>query len=180
MNGSCLHLFCCCCCSVPELCPTLCTPVECSLPGSFVLYYLPEFVQIHVHWVSNAIQPSHPLLPPSPFAFSFPQDQGLFQFLWICSLHQVAKVLELQLHIITSNEYSGLISLRIYWFDFVVVQGTLKRLLQHHRLKTSFPQCSAFFMVQLLHLYMITGRTIALVMLNFVGKILSLLFNNAV
>ena len=85
----------CCYCSVPKLCLTLCDPMDCSMPGFPVLHYLPEFAQTHVHWVSDAIQPSHPLLPPSPPPFNLSQHQGLFQ--WVSSLHQVAKVLELQL-----------------------------------------------------------------------------------
>ena len=76
-----------------------------------------------------------------------------------------------------SNEYSGLISFRIDWFDLLALQGTLKSLLQHHNLKASILQCLAFFMVQLSHLYMTTGKTIALSIWNFVGKVTSLLFN---
>ena len=87
---------------------TLCNPMNCSTPGFPVLYHFPEVVQIHVHWVSDAIQPSHPLSSPSPPAFSLFQHQGLFQ--WVSSSHQVAKVLELQHQ--SSNEYSGLISFR--------------------------------------------------------------------
>ena len=77
----------------------------------------------------------------------------------------------------TSNEYSGLISFRIDWFDFLAVQGTLKSHLQHHSSKASVLQCSAFFIVQLLHLYMTTGKTIALTRWTFVGKVMSLLFS---
>ena len=92
--------------------------------------------------------------------------------------------IELALHIrwpkywsiCSSNEYSGLISFRIDWFD-LAVQGTLKSLLQHHSLKVSILQCSAFFMVQLSHLYMTTGKTIALARQMFVSKVMSLLFN---
>ena len=76
-----------------------------------------------------------------------------------------------------SNEYSGLISFRIAWFDLLVVQGTLKSLLQHHSSKASILQHSAIFMVQLSHLYMTTGKTIALTIWTFVGKVMSLLFN---
>ena len=86
---------CCCCCSVAKWGPTLCDPVHYNMPGSPVLHYLLEFAQIHVHWVSDAIWPSHPLPPPTPFAFYLPQLQGLFQ--WIGSSHQVTKVLEFQL-----------------------------------------------------------------------------------
>ena len=82
-----------CCCSLAKSCPTLCYPMDCSRPG-FHFHYLPEFAQTHVHWVSDAIPPSHPLPSPCPPAFSFCQHQGLFQ--WVNSSHQVAKVLELQ------------------------------------------------------------------------------------
>ena len=76
-----------------------------------------------------------------------------------------------------SNEYSGLIPFWINWFDLLVVQGTLKSLLQHHSLKASILQCSTFFKVQLSHLYMTTGKTIALTRWTFAGKVMSLLFN---
>ena len=76
-----------------------------------------------------------------------------------------------------SNEYSGLISFRIDWLDLLAVQGTLKSLLQHHNSKASILQCSAFFMVQLSHLYVTTGKTIALTIWNFIGKVMSLLFD---
>ena len=82
-----------CCCSVTQSRPILCYPMDCSMPGLAVHHQLPELTQILVLWVGDAIQPSHPL-SPSPFAFSLSQHQGLFQ--WVGSLHQVAKVLELQ------------------------------------------------------------------------------------
>ena len=85
----------CCCCSVIQSCLTLCNPMDCSMPSFPVLHYLPEFAQTHNHWVNDAIQPSHPLSPPSPPAFNLSQHQGLFQR--VASSHQVAKVLELQL-----------------------------------------------------------------------------------
>ena len=103
---------------------------------------LPQFAQIHVHWVSDAIQPSHLLLTPSPPALNLSQHQGLFQ--WVGSWHQVAKVWELPLQISLSSEYSGLISFKIDWFDLFAVQGTLKSLLQPHSLKVSVLPCSAF------------------------------------
>ena len=87
----------CCHCSVSQLCPTFCDPMDYSLPGFPVLHYLPELTQTHVHWVGDAIQLSHLLLLPFPPAFNLSHDQGLFQ--WITSLHQVAKVLELQLQL---------------------------------------------------------------------------------
>ena len=84
-----------CCCSVAQSCPTLWDPMDCSTPGFPVLHYLPEFAKTHVHWVNDAIQPSHPLSSCSPPAFNLSQHQGLFQ--WVDCSHQVAKVLELQL-----------------------------------------------------------------------------------
>ena len=81
--------------SVAQLCPTLCDPMNRSTPGLPVHHQLPEFTQTHVHWVSEAIQPSHPLLSPSPLAPSPSQHQSLFQ--WVNSSHEVAKVLEFQL-----------------------------------------------------------------------------------
>ena len=83
------------CCSVAQLCLTLCNPMDCGTPGFHALYYLLEFAQTHGHWVDDAIQPSHPLSPPSPPAFSLSPHQGLFQ--WVGFSHQVTKVLELQL-----------------------------------------------------------------------------------
>ena len=90
-----LIIFTSCCCSVAKPCLTLCNPMDCSTPGFPVLHYLPEFAQVHIHWVSDTIWPSHSLPPTSPLAFSLSQHQGLFQ--WVSSLPQVAKVLELQL-----------------------------------------------------------------------------------
>ena len=85
----------CCYCSVAKSCPALCDPTDCSTQGFFVPHHLPEFSQVHVHWISDAIQPPHPLLPSSPLILNLPQHQGLFQ--WVSCLHQVAKVLEPQL-----------------------------------------------------------------------------------
>jgi len=144
--------------SVAQSCPTLLDSMDCSTPGFPVHHQLLEFTQTHVHWVGDAIQPSHPLLYPSPPAFNLSQHQGLFK--WVSSLHQVAKVLEVQLQY--SNEYLGLISFRTDWLDLLAVQGTLKSLLQHHSSKASILQCSAFSVVQLSHPYMTTGKTIAL------------------
>ena len=122
------------CCSVALSCPALCDPMDWSTPGFPVLHYLQEFAQTHVHWVGDAIEPSHPLWPASPPALSLSQHQGLYH--WLGSLYQVAKVLELQLHISPSNEYSGLISFRMDWLDLLAVQGTLKSLLQDNNSKT--------------------------------------------
>ena len=149
--------------------------MDCSTPGTPVPHHLPEFAQIHVHWIGDAIQPSYPLLPTFPFAFSLSQHQGLFR--WVRSLHQVAKILEFQVHISPSNEHPGLISFRMDWLDLLAVQGTLKSLIQHHSSKASILQRPAFFIVQLSHPYMTTWKTIALTRRTFVDKVMSLLFN---
>ena len=150
---------------VVQLSLTLWDHMNCSTPGLPVFHHLLEFTQTHVHWVSDAIQPSHPLSSSSPIAFSLSQHQGLFQ--WVSSSHQVAKGLVLQLQHQPSNEYSGLISFRMDWLDLLAVQRTLKSLLQHHSSKASVLWCSVFFIVQLSHPYVTTGKTIALTRRTF-------------
>ena len=145
------------CCSVAKLCSTLYNLMDCSTPGSSVLYYLPEFSQIFVWWFGDAIQPSHSLLPPFSSCLNLSQHQDLFQ--WVCFLQQVTKVLELQhqsFHCIFE-----LIFFRIDFFDLLAVQGTLRSLLQCNS-KTSILRCSACFMVQLAHPHMTTGKIVAL------------------
>ena len=149
--------------------------MDCSTPGFPVHHQFLELAQTHVHQVGDAIQPSHPLLSPSPPAFNLFQHQGLFHR--VSSLHQVAKYWGFSFSISPSNEYSGLIYFRINWFDLPAVQGTLKSLLQHHSSKASVLRCSAFFIVLLSHPYLTTGKTIALTKWTFVGKVMSLLFN---
>ena len=120
----------------------------------------------------------HPIISSSVAPFSscpnLSQHQGLFQ--WIDSSRRMAKVLQLQPQHQSFQWNSGLISLRMDWFDLLTVQGSLKSLFQHN-LKASVFQHSAFFMVHLSHLYMITGKIIALTIQTFVGKVMSLLFN---
>ena len=150
----------CYCCSFSKSCLTICDSMDCSMPGFPVLHCLLEFAQTHVHWVSDAIQPSHPLSPASCPALNLSQHQDLFQ--WVGSWRHMAKVLELQLQHQSFQWIFRVDSFRIDWFDLLAVQGTLKNLLQHHSLKASILQHSAFFMVQLSHPYMTTGKTIAL------------------
>jgi len=146
-----------------------------STPGLPVHHQLPEFTQTHVHWVSCAIQPFHPLLSPSPPAPNPYQHQGLFHE---STLHmRWPKYWSFSFSISPSNKHPGLISLRMNWLDLFTVQGTLKRLLQHHSSKASILRRSAFFTVQLSHPYMTTGKTIALTRWTLVGKVMSLLFN---
>ena len=159
--------------SVAWSCPTLCDPMNHSTPGLPVHHQLPEFTQTQVHRVSDAIQPSHPLLYPS--APNSSQHQGLFhestlRMRW-------PKYWSFSLSISPSNEHLGLVSVRMDWLDLLAVQGTLKSLLQHHTSRASILRCSAFFTVQLSHPYMTTGKTITLNRWTFVGKVISLLFD---
>ena len=135
--------------SVIQLCLTLCDPMNHSMPGLPVHHQLPEFTQTHVHRVSVAIQPSHPLSSPSPLSPNPSQNQGLFQC--VNFSHQVAKVLEFQPQHQSFQWTPGLISFRMDWLDFLAVQGTLKSLLQHHSSKASILQRSTFLTVQLSH-----------------------------
>ena len=144
-----------------------------STPGLPVHHQLPESTQTHVR-VDDAIQPSHPLLPPSPPALNLSQYQGLFQ--WVGSSHQVVKVLEFQLQHQSFQWHPGLSSFRMDWLNLLAVQGILKSLLQRHSSKALILLCSAFFIVQLSHPYMTIGETIALTRWTFVGKVMSLLF----
>ena len=151
----------------------LCDPMDCSTPGFPVHHQFLELAQTHVHWVSDAIQPSHPLSLPSPLPSILPSIK-------IFSIESVLHIRwpkdwSFSFSISPSNEYSGLISFRMDWLDLLAVQGTLKSLLQHHSSKASILWCSAFFIVQLSHPYMTTGKTIALTIWPFAGKIMSLI-----
>ena len=148
--------------------------MNCSSSDFHVLHYLPEFAQTLVHWVSDAIQPSHPLSSPFPLSI-FP---SIRVFSNVSALHtRWPKYWSFSFSIGPSNEHSWLISFRVDWFDLLAVQGTLKSLFQHHSSKASILQHSAFFMVQLSHPCMTTGKTIALTILMIVAKVLSLLLN---
>ena len=140
--------------------------MDCSMPGFSVLHYLQEFVQTHVHWVSEAFQLYHPLSPLSPSAFNLSQHQCLCQ--WVSSSHQVAKDWSFSFNISPSSKYSGLISFRIDSFNLLAVQGTLKSLPQHHSSKASILWHS--LLVQLSHPHMTNGNTIALTRWTFAGK----------
>ena len=121
------------------------------MPGFHVPHHLLKFVQVHVYCVGDAIKPSHPLTPSFPSVLNLSQHQGFFQS--VGCLCQMTKYWSFSFSISPSKEYSGLISLKIDWFDLVAVQETLKSLLQLHRLKASVLQHSALFMVQLSKLY---------------------------
>ena len=147
--------------------------MHCSTPGFPVHHQLPELAQTHVRRVSDAIQPSHPLSSPLLLPSIFPSIR-------VFSNESVLRVRwpkYWSFSISPSNEYSGLISFRMDWFDLLAAQGTLKSLLQHHSSKASILRHSAFFTVQLSHPYMTTGKTIPLTRRTFVGKVMSLLLN---
>ena len=157
-----------CCCSVTQLCPTLCDSMDCSTSDSLSFTIS---AQTHTHWVDDAIQPSYPL-PSSPPALNLSQHQvfsneSALRIRW-------PKYWSFSFLITPSSEYSRLISFKIDWFDLLAVQGSLKSLFQHHCLKASV--ASAFFMIQISHLYMTTGKTIALTLWIFGSKMMSLLF----
>ena len=134
-----------------------------SKPGFPVHHQLPESIQIHVHRVSDAIQPSHPISSHSPPTFNLSQHQGFFQ--WVSSLYQPFQWI------------LRLLSFRMDWLDFLAVQGTLRSLPQTYGSKAPVLRRSTFFIVQLSHPYMTTGKTIALTRWTFVGKVMSLLFS---
>ena len=159
--------------SVTKSCPTLCNPMDCSAPGFPVHHQHPEVTQTHVHQVSDAIQPSHPLSSPSPPPSIFPSirvfsNESALTIRW-------PKYWRFSFSISPSSEYSGLISFRIDWFDLRTVQGTQE--------SSPTPQFKSInssalsFMVQPSHSHTTTGKTIALTKWTFVSKVMSLLFN---
>ena len=148
--------------------------MDCSMPGFSVHHQLPELTQTPVRWVVDAIQPSHPLFSPSFQPSIFPSirffsNESVLHIRW-------PKYWSFSFSISPSNEYSGLISFRKDCLDLLAVQGTLKSHLQHLCSKASLLWCSAFFIVQLSHPFMINGKTIAWTRWTFVGKVRSLLF----
>ena len=159
--------------SVTQRCPALCEPMDCSTLGFFVHHQLLQLTQTHVHWVGDAIQPSHPLSSPSPPAFSLSQTHWVFSSESVLHIRW-PKYWSFSYSINLSNEYSGLISFKMDWLDLL---GTLKSLFQHHSSKASILWHWAFFIVQLSHPYMNTGKTIAWTGWTFVGKVMSLLFS---
>ena len=155
LNNTLLYQF----SSVAQSCPILCNFTDRSTPGLPVHHQLLEFTQTYVHWVGDAIQSSHPLLSPSPPAFSLSQHQGLFKWVGESVLRiRWPKYWSFSFNISPSNEHSGLISFRMDWLDLLAVQGTLKSLLQHHSSKASILRHSVSFIVQFRYLYMTTGK----------------------
>ena len=150
--------------SVTQSCPTLCDPMNCSTPGLHVHHQLPEFTQTHVHpTISSFVVPFSSYLQSFSASGSFPMSQLLASGGQSIGVSASASVLPE--------------NIRMDWLDLLSVQRILKRLLQHHSLKASILWHSAFFIVQLSHPYMTTGKTIALTRWIFVGKVMSLLWN---
>ena len=149
--------------------------MDCSTSGFPVPHYFPEFAQTYVPCVNDAIQPSHPLLPTFPPALNLSQHQDLFQ--WVGSLHQVAKVLEFHFQ---HQSFQWIFRVD-FFYDWMIWSPCYPRDCQESSPTPQFKsiniQCSAFFMVQLSHPYMTTGKTIALTGQIFVGKVTSLLSN---
>ena len=157
--------------SVAQSCLTVCDPMDCStlfITNSWSLLKLMSFMSV---MPSSHLILCHPLLLPSIFpSIRIFSNGSVFHIRW-------PKYWSFSFSISPSKEYSGLISFRMDWLDLLVVQGTLKSLLQHHGSKTSILQHSVFFIVQLSHPYMTTGKTITLTRWTAVGKVMFLLFN---
>ena len=151
-----VDMYFCSCFSVTHSCLTLCYPMDCNIP-SILVHLLTEFAQTNVYQVGDAIQPSHPLLSLFFLPSIFPSSKVFSNEL---ALHiRWTNYWSFCFTINPSNEYSGLVSFRIHWFDLFAVPGALKSLLQHHSSKASILlQHSAFLMVKLSHPYMTTGK----------------------
>ena len=162
-----------CCCSVTQSCPTLCDPMDCSIPAFPVLHNLPKLLKLM--FTESAMASNHVLccplllLPPVFLSIRVFSNELILHIRW-------PKYWSFSFSISSSSEYLGLISFRIDWFDLFAVQGILKNLFQHHSSKASVPRGSDFF-IQLSHLYMTAGKPTALTIWTFVGKVMSLFFN---
>ena len=144
--------------SVAESCPTLCYPMNQSMPGLAVHHQLPESTQTHVHWVGDAIQPSLPLSSPSPPALNFPSIRVFSNESALCI--RCPKYWSFTFNISPSNWQPGLISFRMDWLDLLAVQGTLKSLLRHHSSKASILWRSALFDCSLITLWLLSDHSL--------------------
>ena len=161
-------------CLVAQLCLTLCDPMDCSTPGFPVHHQFPDHAQTHVHWVSDAIQPSHLLLSPSSPVFNLSQHLGLFQ--WVSSSLQVAKVsgASASASVLLRNIHSWF-PLGLTGLIFLLSNRLLTVISSTTTWKHQFSWHSVFLMVQLSHLVHTNGKTIALTIRAFVSKMMSLL-----
>ena len=161
--------------SLTQSCPSLCDPMNCSMPGLPVHHQLLsslKLMSIELVMPSSHLILRHPLLllPPIPPSIRVFSNESTLRMRW-------PKYWSFSFSIRPSNEHPGLISFRMDWLDLLAVQGSLKSLLQHHSSKASICLRSGFFIVQLSHPYMTIGKTIALTRRTFVDKVMSLLFN---
>ena len=163
------------CCSVTKSCSTLHDSLDSSMPGFPVPHQLPEFTQVHVHWISDTIQPSHSLSPSSLSASIFPSIRVSSNESAICTTWP--KHWSFSFGIGPSKEYSGLISFKIDWFHLLAVREILNVFSNPIVWRHRFLRHSAFFIIQLSDLYMTTRKIIALTIWTFVGKVMFLLFN---
>ena len=160
--------------SVPQPCLTLCKAMDCSTPGFPVHHHSWSLLKL---MSIESVMPSNHLILCRPLLLLLPTFPSIMVFFSESVLDiRWPKYCDFSFSISPSSEYSGLITFGIDWFH-LAIQGTLKNLLQHHRSKASILWCSAFFIVQLSHPYMTTGKTIALTRQTFVGKVTSLLFH---
>ena len=162
------------CCLVAQSCLTLCNPMDCSTPGLPVPHHLPEFAQAHAHCISDAVQPSHPLTPSSPSALSLSQHQGLFH--WVICLHQMTKILELQLQ---HQSFQRILRVDLPW-GWLVWSPCCPRDFQESSPAPQLEDIDAlvFYLYSpALTTYMATGKTIARTVGTFAGRGMSLLFN---
>ena len=153
--------------SVTQSCPILCNPMNHSTPGLPVHHQLPEFTQTHVHWI---VMPSNHLILCRPLLLLpsiFPSIRVFSKESALCL--RWPKYWSFSFNISPSNEHLGLSYFRMDWLDLLTIQGTLKSLLQHHSSKASILHCSGFFIVQLSHPYMTSGKTLALTTWTFVS-----------
>ena len=158
-------------CSVSQSCPTPWDPMDYSTPGFPIPHHLLEFAQVHIHCIGDDVQAPHPLTPLHLLPSIFP---SIGDFSNELSIHVWwSKHWSFTFSISPCSQYSGLISLKMGWFDLLAVQGTFRSLLQHHSSKVSILWHSVLFTVQLSQLYMTTGKTTAMTIQTFVGKIVS-------
>ena len=155
--------------SVSQSCLTLCDPTDCSTPGFHVHHQLPELAQTHVHQVGDAIQPSHPLLSPSPPIYNLSQHQGFFQMIQFFTTGSQSIRVSALASVLRVNIQD---SFPLGWTNWISLQSKgLSRVFSNTTVQKSILRCSAFFTVQLSHPYMTTGKTIALTRQTLVGKV---------
>ena len=158
-------------CSVSQSCPPPWDPMDYSTPGFPIPHHLLEFAQVHIHCIGDDVQAPHPLTPLHLLPSIFP---SIGDFSNELSIHVWwSKHWSFTFSISPCSQYSGLISLKMGWFDLLAVQGTFRSLLQHHSSKVSILWHSVLFTVQLSQPYMTTGKTTAMTIQTFVGKIVS-------